>query len=58
MLDPAAAKPVLIETRPWFRDKVLTAMVNGQEVVNGKIVKQPKATGARQQNGATSVDAV
>jgi type IV secretory pathway TraG/TraD family ATPase VirD4 len=58
VLDPAAAKPVLIGTRPWFRDKVLTAMVNGQEVVNGKIVKQPKTTGARPQNGATSVDAV
>ncbi|WP_144757219.1 type IV secretory system conjugative DNA transfer family protein [Curtobacterium pusillum] len=58
VLDPAAAKPVLIETRPWFRDKVLTAMVNGQEVVGGRIVKQPKTSAAAQQSGAASVDAV
>lgn len=47
VVDPAAAKPVLIETRPWFRDKVLTAMVEGREVRNGKIVKEKKTSTGR-----------
>lgn len=42
VLSSTAVKPVLIRIRPWFEDKVLTAMVEGREVKNGKIVKQPK----------------
>ncbi|AMM22901.1 hypothetical protein AX769_22480 (plasmid) [Frondihabitans sp. PAMC 28766] len=41
VLDASAAKPVLLETVPWFRDKILTAMINGEEVVNGKVITHP-----------------
>lgn len=46
VLTSTAVKPILIRTRPWFEDKVLTAMVNGEEVKNGKIVKRPKGAAA------------
>ncbi|MBF4629326.1 type IV secretory system conjugative DNA transfer family protein [Curtobacterium flaccumfaciens] len=46
VLSSTAVKPILIQTRPWFEDKVLTAMVNGEEVRNGKIVKQKASTSA------------
>jgi type IV secretory pathway TraG/TraD family ATPase VirD4 len=42
VLTSTAAKPILIQTRPWFTDTVLRAMVNGQEVKHGKIVRQKK----------------
>ncbi|PPF56021.1 conjugal transfer protein [Clavibacter michiganensis] len=46
VVDAAAARPVLVETVPWFRDKVLSAMVAGEEVVAGKVVKKSKPTGS------------
>ncbi|WP_434181472.1 TraM recognition domain-containing protein (plasmid) [Clavibacter michiganensis] len=43
VFDASDVGPVLIRIRPWFEDKVFSAMVDGQEVVNGKIVKPTKA---------------
>lgn len=54
----AAAKPILVQTRPWFKDKVLRAMVDGQEVKNGKIVKQPRRASAAGAKGGARVDSV
>ncbi|GAB7302354.1 hypothetical protein MAFF212519_02040 [Clavibacter michiganensis] len=42
VFDASDVGPVLIRIRPCFEDKVLMAMINGQEVVNGKIVKPKK----------------
>ncbi|MBF4615920.1 type IV secretory system conjugative DNA transfer family protein [Curtobacterium sp. VKM Ac-1376] len=42
VFDATDVGPVLIRTRPWFLDKVLTAMIEGREVKNGKIVKAKK----------------
>lgn len=58
VLSSTAVKPVLIRIRPWFEDKVLTAMVNGQEVKNGKIVKQSRDLAAASTNGGARVDPV
>ncbi|UQB17848.1 TraM recognition domain-containing protein (plasmid) [Clavibacter nebraskensis] len=42
VFDASDVGPVLVRIRPCFEDKVLMAMINGQEVVNGKIVKPKK----------------
>jgi type IV secretory pathway TraG/TraD family ATPase VirD4 len=47
VFDSSDVGPVLIRIRPWFLDKVLTAMVEGREVQNGKIVKQKKTPAER-----------
>ncbi|MBT1633251.1 type IV secretory system conjugative DNA transfer family protein [Curtobacterium flaccumfaciens] len=44
VFDATDVGPVLVRTRPWFLDKVLTAMIEGHEVKNGKIVKEKKTT--------------
>lgn len=43
VFDGSDVGPVLIRTRPWFLDTVLTAMIEGREVQNGKIVKKKTA---------------
>ncbi|MDN4648529.1 type IV secretory system conjugative DNA transfer family protein [Curtobacterium sp. PsM8] len=60
VFDSSDVGPVLIRTRPWFLDKVLTAMVEGREVKNGKIVKEKKTPAERPStaDGAPRVDPV
>lgn len=47
VFDATDVGPVLIRTRPWFLDKVLTAMIEGREVKNGKIVKEKTTAAGR-----------
>lgn len=47
VFDGSDVGPVLIQTRPWFLDSVLKAMIEGREVKNGKIVKEKKTAAGR-----------
>jgi len=60
VFDSSDVGPVLIRIRPWFLDKVLTAMVEGREVKNGKVVKEKKTPAERPSTaeGAPRVDPV
>jgi len=54
VLSSTSVKPVLVQMRPWFEDKVLTAMVNGQDVRNGKIVKKTTTSETTTTTGAAA----
>ncbi|ALD14364.1 type IV secretory system conjugative DNA transfer family protein (plasmid) [Clavibacter capsici] len=60
VFDASDVGPVLVRIRPWFEDEVLCAMVAGQEVVDGKIVKPKKAAAGSEAvtERAAHVDAV
>jgi len=58
VFDATDVGPVLVRTRPWFLDKVLTAMIEGREVRNGKIVKKKTAERPSTAEGTGRVEPV